>query len=574
MKNITFFILAVLILPACKKDFLDRYPTDSINELNFWHNANELELYANNLYHNTPFFDGHGTYHTLSPLVTDDYQSDNLVPVTFDVVAAGQYVVPPDGGGWTWGVVRNCNYFLTRYGQTPIADEIKDRYAAEVRVFKALEYFRLVKRFGDVPWYSTDMQTNSEELYAPRDSRLLVMDSVLADLDWAIAHLPSQENVAQGRVNREIALAVKARITLHEGTFRKYHGISGSDRFLEEAFNSSKTLIDEGRFQIHNTGNPSLDYATLFNTLDLAGNREMILYRRYEENLVGTRTVQFIHDNAFNTGVSKSLMDTYLCDDGLPISLSPDFLGHDSIEAEMKNRDPRLLQTVVYPRTAMQAGFPAPAIPGTDFASSSLNAGVCPTGYQVLKYWRDDQEEYLRIQNGILDAPVIRYAEVLLIHAEAAAELNRGTQEVLDRTINLLRSRAGMPPMSLAAVESWAAQPEYTFDYPGINSALINEIRRERRVELAVEGYRYDDLMRWKAGSLLTQRLLGMKFVQSVYPGVEVGKDIFLDVDGFIWPYKSTLPGGRVFDETKHYYFPIPTQELVLNENLDQNENW
>src|SRR5690606_28112114 len=160
-------------------------------------------------------------------------RSDNLVPINFDVVAAGQYVVPPDGGGWNWGIVRNCNYFLSRYDQTPILQEVKDRYAAEVRVFKALEYFRLVKRFGDVPWYSKDLIVNSLELFALGDSRILVMDSVLDDLTWVIFKLSSSENVDQSRIGRVIAPALTSRLCLHEGSFWKYHGTGGGEKFHE-----------------------------------------------------------------------------------------------------------------------------------------------------------------------------------------------------------------------------------------------------------------------------------------------------------------------------------------------------
>lgn len=568
------YLSLVLLLLGCNDDFMDRYPTDSINEGNFWNNENELKQYVNPFYESSVALIGHRTAHEASLLVTGDNQSDNLVPLTYNIVAAGEHVVPATGGGWSWNLVRAYNYFLVRYNQTPIEQSVKDKYAAEVKLFKAFEYFDKVKRFGDVPWLSRDLSTDSEELYAPRDSRTLVMDSVLADLDWAIAKLPAKGEEEPNRFNRDAALAAKARICLHEGTFRKYHGIEGAQKFLEEALEASGILINEGHYQVYNTGNPESDYGTVFSSLDLSGNSEIIMYRKYDVDLLGTRTVQHIQDNGFGTHASKSLVDTYLCDDGLPIAMSARFQGHDSIQAEMTNRDPRLTQTICYPRTKIQAGFPGPAIPGTDFASSSLSSGVGPTGYQILKYWVDDPQEYLRIQNGILDAPLFRYGEVLLIHAEAAAELGVCDQAMLDKTINVLRDRAGMPAMVKADVENWINDANYVLDYPGITSALINEIRRERRVELAIENFRYDDMMRWKAGKLFEQRVLGMKFVQSVYPEVVVGKDIYLDENGFIWPYAKSLPNGRTFDEEKHYYFPLPTEELVLNSNLKQNPKW
>lgn len=354
-------------------------------------------------------------------------------------------------------------------------------------------------------------------------------------------------------------MAVKARICLHEGTFRKYHGLQRGEKFLTEAFIASNVLMTGGQYRIYNTGNPKEDYGKLFSSLDLTGNTEMILFKKYVIDLLGTRTVQYIHDNGMGAGATKSLVEAYLSDDGLPISLSPRVLGDKSIESELLNRDPRLTQTIVYPKTKMQKGFPGPAIPGTD---------------QILKYWVDDIEEYLRIQRGVLDAPLIRYAEILLINAEAAAELGTINQSIIDKTINLLRARAGVPPFNKSQVESWSSDPKYKIDYKNITSPVINEIRRERRVELAIENFRYDDLIRCKEGKLLEQKVLGMKFDQSVYPKVVVGKHIFLDENGFIVPYAKSLPNGSIFNENKHYYFPLPTEELVLNPKLKQNSGW
>lgn len=567
-------LLTLIILAGCNNDFMDRFPKDSIVEENFWNSEGELNQYVNAFYPLTEAFAGHESYFVQSKLVEGDLQSDNLVPVNYNLIAAGEYVLPATGGGWDWGYIRRANYFLNRYHKTQVADAVKNAKAAEVKVFKALEYFRLVKRFGDVPWLSTDLNTDSPELFQPRDSRVLVMDSVLADLNWAILNLRKPTAPASVRINMHVALAVKARICLHEGTFRKYHGLAGGEKFLNQALEASGQLIDSGLYRLYNTGKPEEDYATVFSSLDLAGNPEMILYRRYEPNLLGNGTVRTIHDNAINAGASKALVESYLCKDGLPVGLSSSYLGDATIENELANRDSRLTQTFVYPRTKMQKGFPGPAIPGTDFASSSLGAGICPTGYQLAKYWRDDQVEYLRIQQGILDAPLIRYGEILLIHAEAAAELGTASQGVLDKTINLLRSRVGMPSLIVGEVETWPGRSGYKLDYRNIASPLLNEIRRERRVELAVENFRYDDLIRWKEGKLLEETVRGMKFVQSVYPGVVVGKDIFLDANGYILPYLKPLPNGRVFNESRHYFFPIPTEELILNPQLKQNPGW
>jgi hypothetical protein len=543
---------------------MDRFPTDSINDENFWKSLKDLEIYCNGLY---TFIEGHGTYYQVSPLLSGDNQSDNMAPLVYDKIAAGEHIAPEksDDTEWNWEFIRKCNYFLVRYQRVSGDQEAKDNYAAEVTFFKSWNYFNQVKRYGDVPWLTKDLNVDSEELFMPRVSRNVVMDSVLSSMNWAIDNLPSRQNAVKGRINKDVALALKARICLHEGTFRKYHAIEGYEKFLNEAILAADVLIAGNNYSIHNTGHPESDYRSLFNTLDLKDNKEIIYYKEYETGLLGNRTSNLIEGGESSLGysVTKSLVDAYLCEDGKPISLSPFFLGDDSIRSELLYRDPRLTQTICYPGRDLQRLTLKPAIPGSNVAT-----GVIPTGYQIIKYWVDDKAEYLRYQNGILDAPVFRYAEILLIKAEASAELGLCDQEVLNQTINLLRRRCGMPDM---VIELLVKDPKS--DFPSL-SVLMDEIRRERRVEFAIESMRYDDLIRWKAGKLLEKEVRGMKFIQSQYPSAIVGVHVDVDENNFILPYKKSLPNGRKFDENKHYYFPLPTEELVLNPQLKQNPNW
>jgi starch-binding outer membrane protein, SusD/RagB family len=559
IKIIIAFVAVVAV--SCSDDFLNKYPTDSLNENSFWHNEVELKQYANNLYSN---FAGHSTGTDLSPIITGDYQSDNMVPLNFDLVAAGKNIVPSSGGGWTWTLIRTCNYFLARYNRTPINQEIKDKYAGEIRFFKAWDYYKKVRDFGDVPWLSKDLTTNSPELFAARDSRIVVMDSLLATINTAITNLPAKSAAEPGRINKDVALILKARICLFEGTFRKYWGMAGSEKFLQEAVLASDQLINEGHYQVHSTGNAATDYAALFNSLDLSTNKEMILYKSYETGLLGNATLYNVQLNNFNMSASKTLVESYLCKDGKPISQSPLYLGDDSLQVELKNRDPRLSQTIVTPGTGLQSGTGLPAIPGSGYSG----VGVVPSGYQIQKFWTSDQVEYVRIQNGIMDAPTYRYGEVLLINAEAKAELGTATQAVIDKTINVLRKRVGMPDMVIANLIK-----DEKSEFPEI-PVLLDEIRRERRVELAIEGLRFEDLTRWKAGKLLNKPVLGMKFVQRQYPKAVIGSSIFVNDKGYILPYGKSLPGGRTFDEAKNYLLPLPLDELSLNANLTQNPGW
>jgi hypothetical protein len=200
-----------------------------------------------------------------------------------------------------------------------------------------------------------------------------------------------------------------------------------------------------------------------------------------------------------------------------------------------------------------------------------------PTGYWPIKFWKNDQVEVNTFQTGIMPCPILRYAEVLLTNAEAHAELGTATQGILDMTINKLRDRVGMPHLQ---VSNLPLDPELDAEYANycgyVPNPLLREIRRERRVELAFENFRWDDLIRWKAGGMLSrdEAIRGMKFNQYEYPNVVVGSDVYLDTEGYLAPYTNSLPSGRTFIEPKQYYFPIPLEELVMNPNLTQSPGW
>lgn len=599
LRYILILILVIVLPSGCDDDFMERYPLDQISDQNFWKSESDLKLYANSFY---------GTYiegfdnslgvrqpwgYKGSRIPYADLHSDNAVPEDQSIVRMvnGSYILPTSAGsgGWNWANVRGLNYFLANYHRADIAENIRNIYVGEIMFFKTLEYFEKVKLFGEVPWYHTPLQTNSEELYAPRTPRAELMDSVLMTIDKAIAYLPEKGLEADGRINKDMALLVKARVCLFEGTFRTYHTDLGLDpeKFLQEAVDASEELMTSGTYALWSTGDPENDYHDLFIQNDYANNPEIILYKKYSPGLLGHGFLRyFLWNQGENVvGLSKSLVEEYLCIDGLPPSISPEFLGDGSILTELAQRDPRLTQTVSYPGEyalnpditgsflARGKGFNGkmPGIRGTGEEFPS------PTGYWPIKFWKNDPAEANAFQTGTMPCPVFRYAEALLINAEAHAELGTCTQAVLDATINKLRARAGMPDLQLADVP---ADPEMDGKYSTyvgyVPTPLIREIRRERRVELAWEGARWDDLVRWKAGGLLTvpEAILGIKFNQDEYPGVDAGSDVYLSDDGYLAPYKNSLPGGRSFEEPKQYYFPIPTEERVMNPNLAQSRGW
>lgn len=257
---------------------------------------------------------------------------------------------------------------------------------------------------------------------------------------------------------------------------------------------------------------------------------------------------------------------------------------------EAKNRDPRLKQTIRTPGYK-RVGETKEAPPLIAYAT---------TGYHIHKYLTE--AKYDNYGRAITDLPLFRYAEILLNYAEAKAELGTLTQSDLDISIKLLRDRVEMPPMDLAQANT---TPDKFLEnqYPnvsGSNKGVILEIRRERRVETFMENLRWDDIIRWKAGLVITQPFRGMYFPDigeydlnadgvidvvlyknkkpSSNPNatyLKIGENITLEngTSGLVIPH----PGAndiRKFDESKDYLFPIPTNELVLNKNLKQNPNW
>lgn len=567
--NILTSVLSLLLITSCNDSFLDKSPLDKLSEDKYFQTENDLNTYSLSFY---PLLEGYGKNFEAAEMLSRDEMSDNLAPTTANNVAAGLHLVPNSnsdgdiGKIWQWENLRNINYFLARCGRADVSPEVLAQYQAEARFFRAYFYFPKIKAYGNVPWVSKDLTVNDNELlYSSQMPRFDVVDSVLADINFAVQYLPEKGKEATGKISRDVALAFKARFCLHEGSFRKYHGLGEEEEMLREALSAAKELEESKRYSIYSTGNPDKDYQDLFIQDELDGNPEMIFYRHYVLD-------KLTHNMVCATGKSmtKSLIESFLCADGTPVSLNKNY-SDATMQDELKERDPRLLQICIYPGTTQhQVNIGKPGIPGT--ASNNTS-----TGYQLLKYYREDQ--VLMNARNYTDAPVFRYAETLLIYAEAAAELGLCDQNVLDKTINVLRDRAGMPHLS---VNVGYEDPTIKELYPNVSN-LIREIRRERRVELVCEGYRYDDLMRWKCGKLLEKPFLGMRFVQSQYPEVKARKygdtsttdfSITLDKNGYIDVYQAKYPQGFTFNESKHYYMPLPLDQLTMNTHLKQSPEW
>jgi len=578
---------AILAIIGCNDDFLERTPLDNVSDATFWSTESDLEVYNNNFYdmaridNEVPVMMGHHdgfNSHRFSIWYLDE-ASDNIVADhsrhnRYKSLRAGIHVIPdnPEWYGYAgWDFVRSLNIGLKNYDLASVSEEVKDKYRAEARLFRGWFYADKVSKFGDITLVEEELQPSSEELYGARTPREEVMASVLADLNFAIANIPESwgDGGNHGRLNKWIALQIKSRICLFEGTWRKYHGLSNPEMWLTEAANAAKELIDNGPFSLYTTGDPNNDYNAFHRVLDLDGNPEVLLWRKYDPGQYTNHVMSYWR--GYNGGATKSMVEDYLCTDGQPITLSPLYQGDAQIEDVFIDRDPRLRQTILHPddqafyRFGNNLDFSYPRVSGQ--AGGARNA----TGYHIVKVY-DVEAAYRSYNTSWTPAITLRFAEALLNYVEAVAELGTISQADIDMTINKLRDRVGMPGLDMNDVP---VDPRYIAD--GV-SPLIAEIRRERRVELFMEGFRYDDLRRWKKGTKLAEKDLGILWDDAAaarYEGATV--ETAVDPESgktYIDPFGGSDWATPQFDENKHYLWPLPLGEIAQNPELGQNPGW
>lgn len=590
---------SVLALAACN-DSLDLLPADRISENDYFRDESDFQLFTNPLYNDM-------LPKTQFALQSDLYVCQNL---SDEMMGGTNRQVPVSGGGWTWTSLRRINTLLGRVGNCP-DQSVVEKYTAVARFFRAYFYADMIARFGDVPWYETELGSSSPELYKPRDSREFVMTKIIEDIDYAIMHLPrkADEPEAPFRVTKTAAMALKSRFCLFEGTFRKYHGLSldgnGWEYYLRQAADAADAAMKLGDNSLFTTGHPDTDYNILF-AQDDASIDEYVLAVSFRYGIFNNSHNANAHallSSQARPGYTRKMVNMYLMADG---SRFTDKEGWATMgfREETTGRDPRLAQSI---RTPGYHRIDRTQILPPDF-------DVAITGYQPVKFVQSPDAaggNTDRASYSVNDMPVIRYAEILLNYAEARAELGLLTQDDLDRSVNLVRARAGMPPMDLAQAN--ACPDPYLMSemtgYPNVEGpekGAILEIRRERAVELVQEGFRWNDLMRWKSGKSIDDQpgyspISGMYFpgpgeydlsgdgnvdlilypVGSPKPSaekgvqvMELGKQIVLTEGdkGYIWFHKSI--SRAPFDEGRDYLLPIPIHERSLNHSLVQNPGW
>jgi len=574
-------IVAVLFLTTACENALDKFPLDRLYPESYFSTETELELYTNQFY--TYFPDASSMY---------SEESDVLVKQTLSDALRGVREIPSTGGGWTWTQLRTINECMVGLKNCH-DEEIRNKYEAITRFFRAYFYFEKVKRFGDVPWYDHPLGSADPDIYKPRDSRELVMTKIIEDLDFAIEYLPTGKTVY--KISKWTALALKSRVCLFEGTFRKYQGITFPEHdyayYLQESVDAANEFITNSGYKLF-TSTPANAYRDLFSSLN-ARTDEVILARDYNS------TLGLFHDannsllalTGGKLSLTKKIVNSYLTNTGARFT---DIAGYETklFKDECVNRDPRLAQTIRTPGYT-RIGATVKLAPNLD---------VTMTGYQPTKWVMD--ATYDQVSKSCNDIILFRAAEVYLNYAEAKAELGTLTQADIDRSIKLIRDRVGMPNMNMALANSNpdAYMESVENGYPnvdkGSNKGVILEIRRERTIELIMEGFRYYDLMRWKEGKAVEQPMYGIFipgpgdydldgngtidvcFYKGTRPPsfapsfIEIGVNMFLTNgdSGYLDPLRGTV---RNWQENKDYLYPIPINDrLLTNGALTQNPNW
>ena len=580
-------ILGALIasLSSCE-DFLDRKPLDQISQTTFWRTPEQLKAYIIGKYNWLP---GQLNEQGMGYFVKDA-TSDNMIQGTLypKYMNGEDNVTPASGGKWNWGAIREINIFFDNYHLCESSfDDYKEIYG-EACFLKALKYHELVSNFGDVPWYSSVIDENDEEaLMKGRDKRSLVVDSIMSLIDQSIEYLPTYSEVGGNYLNKESALIYKSRVALFEATWAKYHRGTPSesdvdaDKYFNEvikAYNKYKELFGNFKGKLYSTGSPNTDYYNLFNRFDYSDVQEVVLWKKYSQalgvlNNINTYSWQQGYENCSYT---LSLVQSYLSKEGKTIDVKDESVfkekGCAYLTELAEKLDPRFSQSVFIPgdliNTVTQPYvnylFEVPTLHQSD-ARKNTTSGFAP------KKGHNPDGPMVNHIDPMVSGIGFRIPELLLNYVEAYVELNGQFPDLTDN-IDLLRERVGMPRLTDVKPDIDETWPDYGYPI----SYELAVVRQERRIELAGEGYRTDDWKRWRAHKLFeNERPKGFRFLQADYDKIDEKPNVTMDENGYLDPYQVSLKGGLLkFNAERDYLSPIPTNELIINPNLEQNPGW
>lgn len=577
-------LLATAVSFSSCDDFLTRDPQDTVTDVpSFWNNEENLRTSFLDYY--TYFFPGYRSGWNRA----DNFAETNVADWTDDnaqeVATLFTKVAPTtDADNWDFEKIRNMNLLLSRIQSSSLGEEAKNHWSGVARLFRAMEYAKLVQKFGDVPYYDAVVgSTDNEQLYRARDPRTTVMDKVNEDLAFACANIRVNDGTKGLTVNRAVAQGFASRIMLFEGTWQKYHAnnTAKAAEYLKAAKDYAAALMQTNAYSIA----PS--YKSLTTSEDLAGNPEIIMYRSYVENVVMHSLMSFQNTEHEMSSPSRSFIDAFLTKNGLPIHQAgnTDYKGKEYAK-EIQNRDPRLADNI-----DEESGL----------RLNGVAAVYAASGYYANRYVNKDliNKPGGMSSTNTTDAPVMKLNEVMLNYIEAAAELaDLGqytlTQADFDKTINAIRDRQStqMPHVTLAGNALKVNGVEINDpDRDATVKPIIWEIRRERRVELAYEGLRFNDLRRWGkleyADMTKNKKLnMGAWINKADYPEnaealakitlCDENGNIVTGNEGYIMPITEVAKMRVMAD--KDYLYPIPVDQITMYENhgfkLTQNPGW
>ncbi len=599
--------LALLALPlvACN-DFLTREPFDRLRADNdeTWNSEDVVKYSMYNVY--PTFFKGYnsswGRADWFAETDIADWNDDNAQEkatfFTKNVPTTTSSTNP-----WNFEMIHTVNTYLDKLSRSTMLDEPKRHWTGVNRFLRALEYAKLVSNFGDVPYYQQPIApTDKAALYRAFSPRAEVMDSVLSDMKYAMANVRLEDDVKGLHIVKDVVYAYASRIFLFEGTWQKYHNKNNelAAKYLQEAKDAADSVLKSKRYQL------CTNYKDLTTSIDLAGNPEIILYRSYVAGVVTHSLMTFNNTEHEKSSPSKSLIESYLTKNGLPITQvggNAMYKGDMLFKDEMANRDPRLYATID------TAELRLPSVASVYAASGYFaNRFANPT-----LIGKSGGKSF----TNITDAPVMKLNEVMMNYIEAAAELaTLGkytlTQADFDLTINALRQRTSTKMPALQLVGDALSVPAGVINDAQRDadvSPILWEIRRERRVELVYEGLRFNDLRRWKKlnyadmvknpklnmGAYVNKREY-IKWYNTVHPAAKPentltkekmskiqlvllnakGEYEVNDSVGYIMPIVKQ-DFMRTYSD-KDYLYPIPFDQLTLYRNaghaIKQTPGW
>ena len=552
--------LATTALVGCD-DFIDdnRYPLDQqTSNPTYWNNASNVTNQCNTFYNQYIGYGNSGSLGWFYAKTLSDDQAGNSFTNWTNVN------VPSSSSNWSapFTEIRRANYIITNVANSTLSENDKNNFMAIARLNRAWQYYQLVRMYGDVQWIETVVDpANPEETYGSRDDRDMVMDKVLEDLNFACQYMQKGSKTSW---SKDMANAMKADICLWEGTFCKYRtadengkaaDATRAEKFLKECVTACENVMNAGYTL-------SDDYQAIYNSVSLSDNPEIIFFKEYKKDLFYHSLISYTCSSTQISGMTKDAFDAYLFKDGKPLALTSenksdvgevDADGNYSIAKLLEVRDGRLAKTI----------DPFVYYQGMAWTRAGAMAMTSSTGYGICKYDNVtlDRDYRANTVKNYTCAPLFWLSVIYCNYAEAKAELGNITDADLDKSINKLYARAGLPALTA----------EVGFSDPANNwgvSDIIWEIRRCRRCELMFDNwYRYWDLVRWhKLDKLDSQKnpniLLGANMTAAPVS--------ITNVNGYVDGSKGQV---RVF-EARQYLYPIPSAQLTLNENLKQNPGW